>query len=200
MQTETAKQNNSILARLKAETAHQHQQTEDTVDLLSDNFSLEDYKNLLVKFYAFYDSFEAKMKQAIEDTQVDFNYKERLNTPKLQVDLEALGMSDAEILPISLFYDLPALDSKEKVFGALYVVEGSTLGGQVISRHLKEKFDLNETKGASFFSGYGKDTGKMWNAFREKIMAFAEGEVDEEEIIESAKETFEKIGKALSSP
>ena len=193
----TAAQDDSILARLKSRTAHQHQQTEDGVDLLSESFSLADYKELLAKFYAFYQSFETKMIRAIADFEVDFDYAERLNAPKLLSDLKSLGMSDTEISAIKSFEDLPALDSPEEIFGALYVVEGSTLGGQVISRHLKEKFDLDETDGVAFFSGYGKETGKMWNAFREKITEFAETARDQEAIIKSANQTFEKIGAAL---
>ena len=198
MQTETAAQNDSILARLKARTAHQHQQTEDGVDLMSDDFSREDYRQLLVKFYAFYQLFETKMRESILENPVDLDYAERLNAPKLAADLTNLGMTEEEISPIKGFDDLPALDSKEKIFGALYVVEGSTLGGQYISRHLKEKFGLDETNGAAFFSGYGKETGKMWNAFREKITEFAENSRNHEEIIKSANATFEKIGKALA--
>lgn len=198
MQTETAVQTDSILAGLKARTAHQHQQTEDGVDLMSDDFSLTDYRNLLVKFFAFYQPFEREMKAAIEKYQVDFDYAERLNAPKIFNDLKNLGMSGAEISNVGNFTDLPALDSPERIFGALYVVEGSTLGGQIISRHLKEKFKLDESNGVAFFSGYGKDTGKMWNAFREKITAFAETSGDREAIIKSANDTFTKIGQALA--
>ena len=198
MQTDTTLQNDSILVRLKARTAHQHQQTEDGVDLMSVDFSREDYRQLLVKFYGFYRDFEAEVNAMIGKYPIDFDYSERLNTPKLSADLINLGMTENEISAIKSFDDLPALDSSEKIFGALYVVEGSTLGGQYISRHLQEKFGLDETNGIAFFSGYGKNTGKMWNAFREKITAFAETSGNHEEIIKSANATFEKIGKALA--
>ena len=198
MQTETAIQTDSILAQLKARTAHQHQQTEDGVDLMRDDFSLAEYKNLLVRFYAFYKPYEEKMRDAQAKHPIDFNYQERLNTPKLFNDLKNLGMTESEISGIETFKDLPALDSPEKIFGSLYVIEGSTLGGQYISRHLKEKFDLDETNGIAFFSGYGKDTGKMWKAFRAAITAFAETSESHEEIIKSANATFEKIGNCLS--
>ena len=197
MQTEKVPQTDSILARLKARTAHQHQQTEDGVDLMSDNFSREDYQRLLVRFYTFYKSYEAKMRDALRENPIDLHYEERLNTPKLAADLYNLGMTKNEISEIPAFDDLPALDSKEEIFGSLYVIEGSTLGGQFISRHLKEKFGLDETNGVAFFSGYGKDTGKMWNAFRESITAFAETTSEHEVIIKSANTTFKKIGKAL---
>ena len=199
MQTETSIQTDSILAQLKARTAHQHQQTEDGVDLMRDDFSLEDYKNLLVRFFAFYKSYDEKLRDSLRENPIDFYEEKRFNTPRLVADLKSLGMSDKEISNIETFDDLPAMDSPEKTFGSLYVIEGSTLGGQVISRHLKEKFDFDESSGAAFFSGYGKDTGKMWNSFREAVTAFADGDgVNREEIIKAANETFEKIGNCLS--
>ena len=78
MQTETAIQTDSILAQLKARTAHQHQQTEDGVDLMRDDFSLAEYKNLLVRFYAFYKSYEEKMRDAQAKNPIDFNYRGKI--------------------------------------------------------------------------------------------------------------------------
>jgi heme oxygenase len=197
MKPETVINNDSILAQLKSRTAHQHQATETTVNLMRDDYTLDDYRNLLTRFYAFYKPFEEKMRESLGKNPINFNHDERLNTPKLAADLKSLGMSEDEISQIKDFDDLPALDSKERIFGSLYVIEGSTLGGQVISRHLKQTFDLDETKGAAFFSGYGKDTGKMWNEYREAVTNFAENGADREEIIAGANETFEKIGKCL---
>src|SRR6186997_405122 len=101
MQTEKVLQTDSILARLKARTAHQHQQTEDGVDLMSDNFSREDYRRLLVRFYAFYKPYEAKMRDALRENPINLFYEERLNTPKLAADLINLGMSENEISEVA---------------------------------------------------------------------------------------------------
>jgi heme oxygenase (biliverdin-IX-beta and delta-forming) len=197
MKPATEPDNNSILVQLKTRTAHQHQATESTVDLMRPDYTLADYKNLLTRLYSFYKPFEAKISESLTNNPIEFNHDERLNTPKLVADLTSLGMSETDISNIPTFSDLPKLDSKERVFGSLYVIEGSTLGGQVISRHLKQQFDIDETNGAAFFSGYGKDTGKMWNGYREAVTNFAEGDADTEEIIAGANETFEKIGKCL---
>lgn len=198
MQSPTIIENDSILTQLKSQTAHQHQQTEELVDIMREDFSPADYKKLLTRFYAFYKSFEPKMFDALRENPIDFDYENRQNTPKLFRDLESLGMSEAEISEIEDFDDLPALDSKEKIFGALYVVEGSTLGGQVISRHLKEKFGFDESGGSAFFSGYGKETGAMWKIFRDAITNFSGGDANRGEVIGAANDTFTKIGKCLS--
>ncbi len=197
MRPETVMDENSILVQLKTRTAHQHQATETTVNLMRPDYTLSDYRSLLTRFYSFYKPYEAKMRESLTVNPIEFNHDERLNTPKLVADLKSLGMTEDEISKIEVFHDLPSLDSKERMFGSLYVIEGSTLGGQVISRHLKQQFDLDETKGAAFFSGYGKETGKMWNGYRDAVTNFADGEADREEIIAGANETFEKIGKCL---
>jgi heme oxygenase (biliverdin-IX-beta and delta-forming) len=199
MKPATEPGNDSILVQLKSRTAHQHQATESTVDLMRPDYTLEDYGKLLVRFYSFYKSYEEKMTAALAKNPIELNHAERLNTPKLITDLKSLGMNDDEIANVKPFSEVPNLDSKERIFGSLYVIEGSTLGGQVISRHLKQQFNLDETNGAMFFSGYGKETGKMWNGYREAVTNFAESGADAEEIIAGANETFEKIGKCLVS-
>jgi heme oxygenase (biliverdin-IX-beta and delta-forming) len=196
MNTETSIQTDSIMAKLKSRTAHQHQATESGVNVMSPTLTVDEYKDLLVKFYSFYKIYETKVSDKLQQISINLDYQNRLNTPRIVADLKNLGMSENEIAAIKPTDELPQIDSAEKIFGSLYVIEGSNLGGQIISRHLKEKFGFDETNGAAFFSGYGKETGKMWNEFREAITEFAENS-DDEEIIGAAIETFEKIGKSL---
>ena len=47
----------------------------------------------------------------------------------------------------------------------LYPLEGSTLGGQVISIRLRDNLGLNATNGGRFFNGYGEQTGQYWAEF-----------------------------------
>jgi heme oxygenase len=55
--------------------------------------------------------------------------------------------------------------SAESVVGALYVLEGSTLGGQVIARQLAESIGVSPGQGASFFYGHGEQTQAHWKDF-----------------------------------
>ena len=87
---------NGIMARLKRETLGQHQQTEEGVDLMREDFSMDDYRNLLVRFYAFYKPFEEKMQAAVRKNSLAIDYDERLNLPKLRRDLAFLGFGDAD--------------------------------------------------------------------------------------------------------
>ena len=47
----------------------------------------------------------------------------------------------------------------------LYPIEGSSLGGQVISRHLLQNHGLTMNKGARFFNGYAENTPMRWEEF-----------------------------------
>lgn len=57
------------------------------------------------------------------------------------------------------------ITSAESLIGALYVTEGSLLGGQVITRKLAESIQVYPGKGASFFHGLGADTQLHWRNF-----------------------------------
>ena len=60
---------------------------------------------------------------------------------------------------------LPQLDNLDAVLGALYVVEGSSLGGQVLYREVQRRLGLDHDTGAAFFFGDGQQTGARWRDF-----------------------------------
>ena len=49
--------------------------------------------------------------------------------------------------------------------GALYVIEGATLGGQVITRYIQSALKIDATNGGRFFAAYGDRTGLLWRDF-----------------------------------
>ena len=62
---------------------------------------------------------------------------------------------------------LPQMNDLPSLLGTMYVMEGSTLGGQLIARHVETTLHLNEGHGIAFFRGHGDRTGQMWKAFCE---------------------------------
>jgi len=62
---------------------------------------------------------------------------------------------------------LASPNSLSEIVGMMYPLEGSTLGGQVISKHLRRNLGLTPDHGARFFHGYGDDTESFWSAFIE---------------------------------
>jgi heme oxygenase len=89
--------------------------------------------------------------------------------------------------------DLPKISSQAHALGALYVMEGSTLGGRMISKMLKENLGLESENGAGFFNGYGVHTMQKWNAFKEVLSDYCTTHFCEEEIVSTADDTFLKF-------
>jgi len=59
------------------------------------------------------------------------------------------------------------LDSPAAAMGSLYVIEGSALGGQVLTPRLLAAHGLTPERGAAYFNGFGARTGAMWREFRQ---------------------------------
>lgn len=89
------------------------------------------------------------------------------------------------------------LPSPAAAFGAMYVVEGSTLGGSVIARHVERALGLRPETGCVYFRSYGSATGRMWKAFRTRLMAMSSPAVDDV-IVGSAQRTFGVMQSWLS--
>jgi heme oxygenase len=88
--------------------------------------------------------------------------------------------------------------SPHSLVGALYVLEGSTLGGQVITRQLAQSIQVYPGKGASFFHGHGADTAVRWNAFWQTAAdVCAQGALDE--VCASAVHMFEDLERVFNT-
>src|SRR5690606_6314985 len=108
------------------------------------------------------------------------------NSAYLKKDIEALGATISD-LP---FAKAPAVANTMSALGALYVMEGSVMGGRIIVQML-EKAGI--TEGVSFFSGYGEATGLMWQGFIAVLNSHASTEEEERQAIEAANATFSKF-------
>jgi heme oxygenase len=54
----------------------------------------------------------------------------------------------------------------------LYVLEGSTLGGQILTRQIHDQLGFTPEYGCQFFSRYGPRVYEMWKTFGQKAEAF----------------------------
>ena len=59
-------------------------------------------------------------------------------------------------------------DNEHEALGAMYVIEGSTLGGNVIAKQLS-KIEGFEEVTFNFFGCYQENTGPMWKNFKEVL-------------------------------
>ncbi|TXD71199.1 biliverdin-producing heme oxygenase, partial [Mitsuaria sp. TWR114] len=85
-------------------------------------------------------------------------------------------------------------------FGSLYVLEGSALGGQVLTPMLLARHGLTPERGAAYFHGFGERTGAMWREFRQLADAQAgANETDRDAACHAAVQTFQALIETFAS-
>ncbi len=150
------------------------------------------YRELLEDFYGVVWPLEAQLLDSAELAEWLPDLRERMRAPALQDDLAVLGRPCLDAVPLA---PVPRLSSVAARFGCLYVLEGSTLGGQIISRQVNEDLKYTPENGCSFFGGRGPATGRMWSAFRGALESYAASHAETQtEIIRAASATFDAFG------
>ena len=185
-----------LLDRLKAQTRAEHVAMEGALDLMRDDLLLADYRRLLERYFAFYAPVEARLADALCAVALGgLEFETRRKLPLLRADLAALRGPAADTL--AACDALPPLHTPAQAMGCLYVLEGATLGGMVIGRHVQRTLGLTPDRGACFFHGSGARTAETWRTFRAALAEFAEDAAAADEtadaVVESANETFRSL-------
>ncbi len=181
----------SVLTRLRIETRPQHDAIEAALDITSETLTLDAYRLTIERFHGFYLPLEAGLVKIGGWMERGLDLTERQKTLLLKNDLQALGVSDPEMVPVCTV--LPPHGTVAAAFGCLYVLEGATLGGQVIMPLLRNRLGITPETGGQFFRGYGDRTGAMWQAFRAVLTASVVKPCEADEAVAAAKETFLKL-------
>jgi heme oxygenase len=144
----------------------------------SGTIDLIDYRALLVRLYGFHLSFETAV--GIENERSAW----------LRDDLAALGVGGHTLATVPRCTALAAFDTPGRRLGALYVVEGSTLGGRHLARNLETLVGLAGRAGRCFFLGRGEDTDAAWHAFLARLAISASAPLVAAQIVAAAVATF----------
>ncbi len=176
-----------LSTKIKEATKVPHQEVEKKVVLRIKGIRSEaDYADLLKHFYAYFNTVEQVIAPYITSAVLP-DLAERRNASYIKADIEALG-AGIDDLPLVV---APEINNAVQALGALYVLEGSIMGGPYIVQML-QKGGL--TRGFSFFSGYGEASGQKWAAFIQVLNTIAQNEEEAEQALNSAHETFARFG------
>jgi heme oxygenase len=176
--------------RLKEETKTVHQELEKSlIPKMKAIGDRQDYINLLGLFYSYFGGLE-KIIDATFNKEVLPDYHDRRKTKSLEEDLNYFEASAPALATGS---DLPEIKNHFQALGALYVIEGSTLGGQHITRMIAQQLDRVTHPGFAFFNGYKEQTDNMWSKFKACLDSTVINANQQDEVINAAGETFEKF-------
>jgi heme oxygenase (biliverdin-IX-beta and delta-forming) len=86
---------------------------------------------------------------------------------------------------------LPARGTVPQALGALYVLEGSTLGSRWLVRHLTP---LGIERCCAYLLSYGEDLGAMWNKLRAVLSSHSQRYPEQDAaLVAAAQETFQSL-------
>jgi heme oxygenase (biliverdin-IX-beta and delta-forming) len=114
--------------------------------------------------------------------------------PCIRADLEANGLAPPPLdLPLASAPDLAT------ALGALYVLEGSSLGGRVIARHLRRHLG-DPLPGEHFFQFHADQAATDWKTFGGALQDLAAaGRINPEAVITAACAVFQTIYETLAT-
>jgi heme oxygenase len=179
-----------IMAVLKSSTAERHAEIEQLMPFFKETFSLQDYIRTLGIFLGFFEPLERRLASVVGWRSVGIDLKRRRRAYRLRDDLIVLGVSEEQIAHIPRCHHLPDLANRYNGLGCLYVLEGSTLGGQLIARELERRFGIAEFSGSSFFHSHGSNVGEAWKEFCSAARTYGNDPIKEHAAVKSAQETF----------
>ena len=178
---------------LRHETRQEHHDLEKALDLFSDQFNVTDYRNLLLKLFVFHVAFDAYLAVKGHEGIIaeKFYLEGRSKKTWLAQDVNFMGIDNvANIRNLSYDDFATLLPSTEHIWGAIYVIEGSTLGGEILAKHFTKTLGLFPETGLRFFTAYGSQTKAKWNETIWQLNALDKQDVRHADIIVGAKRTF----------
>jgi heme oxygenase len=178
-----------IFQQLKTGTSDIHKHIEERVPVFRPGFNLADYCQLVARFYGFLTPLETTLSGLTDLQHPDLDLKSRLKSSLLEDDLRFLGLDPTTVRRCNR---LPEVDSIQQAFGCLYVLEGSTLGAQIISRKLETDLSLRAGSGASYFNAYGAFVGQRWKDFKMFVTPRV-SDRDCDTVVATARQTFQSL-------
>jgi len=179
-----------LAEQLKKDTLTNHQQLEKMlVGRMKAIRSKEDYVELLQLFYSYFGGLEKLIDQHL-DKSILPDYDQRRKSASLAQDITSLGGTPPNVATGEA---LPLINNHLQAMAALYVIEGSTLGGKFISKMIAQQLNIIDGAGLSFFNSYGDNTEVMWNTFKEAMNRQSSSALVNHEVIATANDTFARF-------
>jgi heme oxygenase len=177
---------------LRQATAADHRAVEDSIPLMSNDLTLQTYLATLQRIYGIATAWETATEEQAPK-QMQPMLRDRRRASRIVDDIRALG---SELLP-PVQPEMPNLRSEAEFLGAMYVMEGSRLGGIFIAKHVVSVLRIKEGFGDTYFRGDPLKTGSMWREFLEylRIRVPEDGTAN---VIQGAKLMFQLYGTWMS--
>lgn len=151
---------------LKENTTHAHEALEDimyAIDIFNKSIDINKYKNLINILSIVHKNIEPRIFSCIDrKMSLALQLPSRSKLRALELDRQVLNIlideADMSAIPI------PHYNSQAEALGGLYVLEGATLGGNVILRHLKQVAAFQHLS-FNYYGIYKNQLAAKWKDF-----------------------------------
>ncbi|MCA9285784.1 MAG: biliverdin-producing heme oxygenase [Phycisphaerales bacterium] len=196
-----------IMDRLKAETRSAHEAAEAipfNAALVAGRLPLARYVGQLATYAMVHTELDARLAHATHPAIRAVWRDDLAKAPLLERDLAALGQHGVSVPApaMAAAHEFAgrvrsvAADRPVDLLGYLYVLEGSTLGAAILRQHLQRALGLGD-EGLHYYSPYGNAVMAHWKAFRQRMNEAPLAPAEQDSIVTSAVEAFDRIGAIL---
>ena len=189
----------SFLDRLLERTADWHTRLGQnilSVNLLSPNVAVDDYKKYLAAVFGFVSGFEQYIYPELRAFVPDLDKRKKKQI--IKDDLVKLGQNISEIEKMPESYFRSMYIDPFAALGALYILESLTLGGELIQKHLQATLQQPLVGKLKYFVAHGNNAEPMWQAFLRNFSSIAENTDKQENIIDGALRTLRLLDQVMT--
>jgi len=198
------------MARLRDETRAEHAHVEAlpfSSALAAGELPLASYIAFLQALRTIYAVFEQAMEQA-KHPLLGAVWNDALRKlPWIEQDLAylqphpATGLSIAELRAqlVAQRIRYHATNDPIALLGYLYVLEGSTLGGQVLQFQAAQTLGLSRAGGLAYLSSYEKSTKARWTSFSARMNQIGTDVAEQNRMVAVAREAFKGIAEIIEA-
>lgn len=199
----------TLMDRLKIETQEQHQYLESLPffsALMEEKLPFESYVGLLRAMAVVHAVLEHEISLSVNPVISSVWQEKMRRLPFLEKDLSFIetkeigDIAEAANCALQLAEKIRLSSRPQSVdlLGCLYVLEGSTLGAQILRPKIAKLFNLR-TEGLSYLSSHGSETAARWKKFKQRMNAANISEQQRKTVVEMACEVFQGITKIVSA-
>jgi heme oxygenase len=183
--------------RLKIATKGNHDELEELMfvnEIMNKTFTREQYKTLLATNYIVHSAIESRLHEALDaDLKTILEVDTRYKLAALEQDLEEMEISKADLDALDFDFLKSQDFNNASSLGAMYVLEGATLGGNVIQKKLKAN-PAFENLSLNYYTVYAQNLMPNWLSFV-KVLNTSVPEADFAQAEESAVQLFKQIAQ-----
>jgi len=204
--TNQQKSPETLMDRLKSETAAAHDRTEAipfNECIIQRTMPQDRYAGQLACWGRVHEALESSLNSS-QDPFVRMIWPGTTQrAPLLAADLAWHGTADvpedARDATTDMVQWIESVSTEDpvKLLGILYVLEGSTLGGMILRKHLSELYGIEGEDGLAYYSAHGRDVMPNWKQFKSRMNEGVSCPDAQRRIIEAASETFDRLGQVL---